>query len=46
MKCNLCQYEWDNRNNIPKCCPRCKRYDYLKKEVEKNGSKRDRPDNV
>ena len=28
MKCNLCNYEWEAREDKPKQCPRCKRYDY------------------
>lgn len=27
-KCCLCGYEWESIVNIPKQCPRCKRYDY------------------
>ena len=31
MKCNKCNYEWDNREPEPKACPRCKRrFDYPK----------------
>lgn len=28
MRCNLCKYEWVSRVEEPKCCPRCKRYDW------------------
>jgi len=37
-KCFQCQYEWESRKEIPKQCPRCKRYDWdvLKKEVKQN----------
>ena len=32
MKCDKCQYEWENRKPKPKSCPRCKaRFDYPKK---------------
>ena len=31
MKCEKCQYEWKNRQDQPKSCPRCKRrFDYPK----------------
>jgi len=29
MKCEYCDYEWENREPEPKACPRCKRrFDY------------------
>ena len=29
MKCRLCGYDWEPRSNEdPKCCPKCKRYDW------------------
>ena len=31
-KCLLCGYEWDSKIDNPKCCPKCKRYDWNKKE--------------
>ena len=34
-KCKLCGYEWNSRVEKPKCCPKCKRYDYQTKEDEK-----------
>lgn len=37
MKCKNCGYEWDNRKQKPKSCPRCKtRFDYPKKNAIKN----------
>ena len=44
-KCKICQYEWKSRTTIgfilndytPKSCPKCKRYDWQKKEGEQNG---------
>ena len=33
MKCDKCNYEWDNREPEPKACPRCKRrFDYPNKD--------------
>ena len=29
-KCKLCQYEWKSKVELPKQCPRCKRYDWNK----------------
>ena len=26
--CSKCGYEWDCRKDVPKQCPRCKRYDW------------------
>ncbi len=41
LKCKLCSHEWTPRNKIPIACPRCKRYDYqkdnLNKQEENNG---------
>lgn len=34
IKCELCGYEWEPIAVEPKQCPRCKRYDYKKKESE------------
>jgi len=31
-KCKQCQYEWKSRKEIPKSCPRCKRYDWDKNQ--------------
>ncbi len=36
-KCKLCGYEWESRKEIPKQCPKCKRYDY--NEVKKDESR-------
>ena len=31
MKCQFCNYEWNERKANPKACPRCKRrFDYPK----------------
>ena len=35
-KCKLCNYEWESKVEIPKQCPRCKRYDWDKKERDIN----------
>ncbi len=37
MKCLLCGYEWEARKELPKTCPRCKRYDWNKKKGDVNG---------
>lgn len=36
IKCKCCGYEWISKVEIPKQCPKCKRYDYqeLKNEME------------
>lgn len=34
-KCKLCGYEWKGREDNPKACPKCKRYDW------KEGNKKD-----
>lgn len=35
MKCKFCDYEWQNRKEVPVSCPRCrKRFDYPFKELE------------
>ena len=34
-KCGICGYEWEARNEEPKQCPKCKRYDW-NKEKEAN----------
>ena len=26
MQCDVCGYEWDSRKDVPKQCPKCKRY--------------------
>jgi len=31
-KCNLCGFEWIPRTENPISCPKCKRYDWKKKE--------------
>jgi predicted Zn-ribbon and HTH transcriptional regulator len=39
-KCKICNYEWKSKTIIgfiPKSCPKCKRYDWQKKEGEQNG---------
>lgn len=34
--CNRCGYEWKNRKEAPKMCPRCKtRLDIVRKKKEK-----------
>lgn len=34
--CGICGYEWQPRHNKkPKSCPKCKRYDWAKKQKEK-----------
>ena len=33
-KCLRCGYEWQKRIDIPKQCPRCKRYDWNKVKEE------------
>ena len=35
-RCKHCKYEWRARVRKPKQCPRCKRYNYNKKEKPKN----------
>lgn len=30
--CNCCGYDWDSIKEHPKCCARCKRYDYRKEQ--------------
>ena len=35
LKCLKCKYEWSKRTiTIPKECPRCKRYDWNKKDIK------------
>ncbi len=29
-KCQICGYEWEGKSD-PKACPKCKRYDWKKK---------------
>lgn len=29
--CGVCGYSWVSNIENPKCCPRCKRYDWLEK---------------
>ena len=34
-KCKLCYHQWKSRkDDKPKACPRCKRYDWDKKQGE------------
>lgn len=33
--CTLCKYEWVSRVESPKTCPKCKRYDWKAKEIDK-----------
>ena len=42
MKCQQCNYQWESRTKQPKQCPRCKRYDWDKKEGETNETKNNR----
>jgi len=36
MKCLKCGYRWTERISLPRQCPLCKRYDYLKnKKIKK-----------
>lgn len=35
-KCHKCQYEWKGMVEIPKQCPRCKRYDWETKRGDTN----------
>lgn len=35
MKCLKCGHEWKPKKTTPLACPKCKRYDYNKKEVKK-----------
>jgi hypothetical protein len=30
LTCKLCGHEWESRldGELPKCCPKCKRYDW------------------
>lgn len=36
-KCNQCGHIWVPRTDEePRACPKCKRYDWKKKKVEKN----------
>jgi len=28
-KCDLCGHEWESIKEYPKCCPSCKRYDWI-----------------
>jgi len=35
-KCKRCNYEWESRKKNPKCCPKCKSYDW-NKNLKKNG---------
>ena len=30
-KCKVCGYKWNSKVNKPKCCPKCKRYDWNNK---------------
>lgn len=37
MKCVKCRYQWfPRRQEVPKACPRCKRYDW---DGKRNGKK-------
>lgn len=38
IKCLRCGYEWKKRIDIPKQCPRCKRYDWDKINIKQNQS--------
>lgn len=43
MKCPKCYYEWDERIEKPKSCPRCKtRLDYEKKDLYNSNKRRTR----
>ena len=33
-KCSKCGHKWDSRVGKPAACPKCKRYDWDKKEKE------------
>lgn len=35
-KCQKCEHEWDSRTEEPKACPRCKQYDWKKKENQED----------
>ena len=36
LKCSKCEYEWFPRSlNVPKVCPKCKRYNWEGEEIEK-----------
>ena len=38
--CDLCGHEWTPRVKAPVQCPKCKRYDYKKKQVDNINNKR------
>ena len=44
MKCKYCGYEWEERVEIPKTCPRCKRYNY--QDDLKGGNQEDEKETV
>jgi len=35
LKCKRCGYSWITRTNSPRCCPKCKSYDWDKPKKEK-----------
>ena len=34
-ECKRCGYEWKSKMEEPKCCPKCKRYDWNKTKGKK-----------